>query len=303
MDGHFAERQQLRALLGNVPPCHFAVQNRQSADVNLADTRVEQLQLQSSNGQSIRAFLTGPKSHWHGLPAVLYCHAHGNRYAMGANELIEGRPMLLAEPYGQVLAREGIVALSIDMPCFGERTGDVELTLAKKLLFKGQTLFGQMLAELGGALAFLATVEGVDPNRLGVLGFSMGATHAFWLGALETNLRAVAHVCSFADLGTLVASGAHDLHGIYMTVPGLLEAFSTGEIAGLIAPRAQLACMGLLDPLTPPGAVETALAETRTGYEKAQATAQFRSLVHTDSGHIETEAMRREIVQFFKRAL
>ena len=65
----------------------------------------------------------------------------------------------------------------------------------------------------------------------------MGATLAFWLAALDPRMKAVAHLCCFADLETLVASGAHDLHGLYMTVPGLLAVARTGEIAGLIAPR------------------------------------------------------------------
>ncbi len=40
----------------------------------------------------------------------------------------------------------------------------------------------------------------------------------------------------------------HDLHGIYLTIPGLLEVAGNGEIAGLIAPRPQLICIGDRDP-------------------------------------------------------
>ena len=35
-----------------------------------------------------------------------------------------------------------------------------------------------------------------------------------------------------------------------MTVPNLLSEFSTAKIAGLIAPRPQLVCVGLKDKLT-----------------------------------------------------
>jgi pimeloyl-ACP methyl ester carboxylesterase len=265
--------------------------------------RAEKLQLQSSAGVSIRAILTGPDSEWCDQPAILYCHAHGNRYAIGASELVEGRPALLPEPYGPVLARAGYVSLSVDMPCFGSRAGDGEQAMAKKHLYEGRTLFGQMLAELGGALVFLSRIDGVDANRVGVFGFSMGATHAFWLAALEPRIRAVAHACAFADLETLVTSGAHDLHGLYMTIPGLLKEFSTGQIAALVAPRPQLACVGLLDPLTPAGAVADAMAEVGVAYRRLNALSQFQSLIADDVGHIETEAMRGQVLGFFKSHL
>ena len=103
----------------------------------------------------------------------------------------------------------------------------------------GRSLAGQMLGELASALDWLAAGPGTDPARIGVFGLSMGATLGYWLGAVEPRVAAVAHLCCFADFGPLVASGAHDLHGIYLTVPGLLAMASNGEIAGLIAPRPQ----------------------------------------------------------------
>lgn len=300
---HAKARSKLGRLLGRFPRPILTIETSERIKLDQPGIRAEKLQLRSSVGVSIRAILTGPDSEWCDRPAVLYCHAHGNRYAIGASELIEGRPALLPEPYGQALAREEFVALSVDMPCFGGRASDGEQALAKKHLYEGRTLFGQMLAELGGALDFLSRIDGIDANRLGVFGFSMGATHAFWLAALEPRIRAVAHACAFADLETLVTSGAHDLHGLYMTIPGLLKEYSTGQIAALVAPRPQLACLGLLDPLTPADAVGRAMAEVRAGYNRSNALSQFQSLIADDVGHIETDAMRGQVLGFFKSRL
>ena len=300
---HAKARSKLGRLLGRFPRPILTLETSERIKLDQPGIRAEKLQLRSSAGVWIRAILTGPDSEWCDRPAVLYCHAHGNRYAIGASELIEGRPALLPEPYGQALAREEFVALSVDMPCFGGRASDGEQALAKKHLYEGRTLFGQMLAELGGALDFLSRIDGIDANRLGVFGFSMGATHAFWLAALEPRIRAVAHACAFADLETLVTSGAHDLHGLYMTIPGLLKEFSTGQIAALVAPRPQLACLGLLDPLTPADAVGRAMAEVRAGYNRSNALSQFQSLIADDVGHIETDAMRGQVLGFFKSRL
>lgn len=302
-DDQARARTKLRRLLGRFPREVLTLQSSERLTLDKPGMRAEKLQLRTSAGASIRAILTGPDREWCDQPAILYCHAHGNRYAIGAGELIEGRPALLPEPYGQALSRAGFVALSVDMPCFGGRAGDGEQALAKKHLFEGRTLFGQMLAELGGALDVLSRIDGIDANRVGVFGFSMGATHAFWLAALEPRVRAVAHACAFADLETLVNSGAHDLHGLYMTIPGLLKEFSTGQIAALVAPRPQLACLGLLDPLTPADAVGHAMVEVRAGYSQLNALSQFQSLITDDVGHTETEAMRGQVLGFFKSYL
>lgn len=286
----------LGRLLGGLTATSFTIRGRRVQEAG--PVRVEYLDLVTPSGEAVRGILTGPEGVWNNRPAVLYCHAHGNRYAIGASELIEGRPALLPEPYGLALAERGIVALCIDMPCFGERSSEIESALAKSLLWQGRTLFGRMLCDLLGAFALLSAHEGTDPRRISTFGFSMGATQAFWLGALEPRLCRIAHACCFADLAMLVKTGAHDLHGPYMTVPGLLGAFTTGEIAGLAAPRPQLACMGLLDPLTPPDAVDCALADLRRAYFRAGAADACKVFISPDSGHVETPEMRAALLAF-----
>src|SRR5688572_28593498 len=73
-------------------------------------------------GEPVRGLLTRPAAYAGRRPAVLYYHAHGARHEIGAAELVDGRPSLLG-PYGPLLAGEGHVSLSIDMPTFGERAG------------------------------------------------------------------------------------------------------------------------------------------------------------------------------------
>jgi dienelactone hydrolase len=152
-----------------------------------------------------------------------------------------------------------------------------------------------MLAELAGAFDLLTNLDGIDPARIGIFGFSMGATHAFWLGALEPRIARIAHACAFADLSTLVATGAHDLHGPYMTVPGLLDRFPTGQIAGLCAPRPQLAIMGAQDPLTPPAARQAGLNDLCRCYADASEMLHVRV---EEAGHVETPAMRQAVLDF-----
>ena len=263
---------------------------------------VEHLRFRLPGGTEIRGLLTRPAGKTKPGPAILYAHAHGARYDIGASELIDGRPALLDAP-GPVLALEGYVALCIDMPVFGERAGVTESAATKAALWHGQTLFGQMLGEQAAALTWLAARPDVDPTRIGMTGISMGATLTYFLAAIDTRIAAAAHLCCYADFATLVETGAHDLHGHYLTIPGLLTETSTGEIAGLIAPRPQLICVGLDDPLTPPLAIQRAFVETLTAYGTVDAENAVILLQEAGIGHRETPSMRRAVIDFFKQHL
>jgi dienelactone hydrolase len=262
---------------------------------------VERLIFETGYGEAVRGLLARPKGKARS-PAILYIHAHGARYDIGAAELLDGRPALQG-PLGSVFAGMGYATLAIDMPGFGGRAGCTESDLAKARLWQGKSLAGQMLGEQAAALDWLTTQPFVDASRIGCFGISMGATLGYWLAAVDERIAALAHLCCYADFATLIELGAHNLHGIYLTIPGLLNIASNGEIAGLVAPRPQLICIGNLDPLTPPLAVDRALAQTRAAYE--QAGAADRLIVHreADTGHQESLEMHRAVLDFFRRNL
>ena len=284
----------LKSLLG-MPPraARVAVAERSGK----GDHVVERLAFDFSDDRPVRGLLTRPAGAGGPYPAVLYCHAHGNKYAIGASELLVGRPSLIG-PYGPLMAEAGFVSLCLDMPTFGERADARENALAKALLWRGTTLMGLMLADLLAAFEYLAARPDVDTTRIATFGLSMGATHAYFLAVLEPRVARAAHLCAYADLDSLIETGAHDLHGHYMTVPGLLAATSTGRIAGMVAPRPQLICTGDHDPLTPPDAVDTAYRQTRAAYETADAATALTRLSQPETGHEETPQMRRAVLEF-----
>lgn len=260
----------------------------------------EDLVFVTARGEAVRGILLRPAAAGAPCPAILYIHAHGGNYAIGASELVDGRGALQS-PLGPVLARMGFAVLAIDLPCFGTRATVSESAAAKALLWRGQSLAGQMLGELASAVGWLAERDDVDADRIGVFGLSMGATFGYWLAAADERLAFVAHECCYCDFATLVAMGGHDRHGIYLTVPGLLARISTGRIAGLVAPRPQLIMLGDRDALTPPAAIEVALAETRAAYAAAGAADALEVLREPDTGHEETPAMRTRLISFLGR--
>ena len=263
------------------------------------DHVVEYLRLRIGD-EDVRGILTRPVTFEGRLPAILYGHSHGGGYAVGARELLDGREYLVG-PLGPVFARAGYVTLCIDMPIFGDRATVSESAAAKSLLWHGKSLFGQMLSDHGAALTYLAGRDDVDPSRIGAFGLSMGCVLSYWLAAIDKRIAAVAHLCCFADFRTMIALGAHDGHGIYLTVPGLLKEADGGTIAALIAPRPQLICVGEADHLSPPEAVAKALDELQPAY--ADQPDMLEVVSEPGVGHQETPSMRAAVFDFFARRL
>ena len=257
------------------------------------------LRFADPSGQGVRGWLVLPEGRGP-HPLVLVVHAHGNRYDIGASELLEGRPAL-AGPLGPALAAQGIASACLDLPCFGARASERESSAAKAALWRGGSLAGRMLGELASQLDHFSGDARIDARRIGLFGLSMGATLGTWLTAIDLRVRALAQLCCLADLDELIATGAHDLHGIYLTVPGLPGIARNGVIAGLVAPRPQLVCAGARDPLTPPAALGRALADLRAGYAAAPGTLEV--IVDAEGGHAETPAMRAAVLAFFRASL
>ncbi len=291
-------RDQLWALLGwpeGPPPLRGVDVVGETAAESF---RQQQLRFDFVTGFSQGHLLLPPGSGPH--PGVLYCHAHGNNYTIGADELLIGRPAL-QRPFGPDLVERGIAVLAIDLAPFGGRQSQgPEAALAKVALWRGRPLMGQMLAELHAAFRWLSDRPEVDAARIATLGLSMGATHAYWLAALALDIAAAAHLCAFSQIGPLIDTGAHDLHGPYMTVPGLLAHGDMADVAALIAPRPQLICSGGKDPLTPPQALTPALARLRAAYGASEA---LTILTEPKAGHEETPEMRAQVFEFLSHNL
>jgi len=233
---------------------------------------------------------------------VLYCHAHGNRFESGKDELLTGRSALQMPAYGEVLTSLGFAVLAIDHWCFGERNfGGVksERAMIKRLLWEGKTLWGYRVHDALASLAWARMQPDLATLPVTALGLSMGSTMAVWAAALDPTINACIDLCCLAEYDALIESGGFDQHGEYFFVPGLKTEFTAAEISALIAPRRHLSLIGRDDPLTPTGGVSSVNAKLRDAYASLAAPEHWQQQVFP-CGHQETRDMRRAVVSFLQ---
>ncbi len=261
--------------------------------------RVEHWTLSLNSEEPVPALLLHPlREPPHGI--VLYCHAHGNRFEMGCDELLKGRPAIQSPPYGEVLPAMGYAVLAIDHWCFGERAAKSERAMVKLLLWEGKTLWGYRVHDTLVALEWLRLQAGFANLPVTTLGLSMGSTMAIWAAALDPSITACVDLCCLAEFAPLLTTGGFDLHGEYFFVPGLLTEFSAAEISALIAPRRHLSMVGIGDPLTPLDGVASIAAAMVDTYRALGATNGWTQYLSPE-GHIETAEMRDLVLRELKR--
>jgi hypothetical protein len=137
-------RRRLLALLGDLPPRDRLPGGRRLDVARRGDAVVERWSLDLNGREHVPALLVSPPAP---RSVVLYCHAHGNRFDIGKDELMAGRPALASPAYGDALVAIGVAALAIDHWGFGERAATSERLLNKRFLWDGSTLWGMRIAD------------------------------------------------------------------------------------------------------------------------------------------------------------
>jgi hypothetical protein len=297
-------RRELWGLLGDLPP-------RQVPEAKLLRTEkhpgyvLEHLMLELNGIEPVPALLLLPDRRPQPAPALLYIHAHGDQYELGKEELLVGRDVLPA--YAPICAEKGLVTLAIDSWCFSGRRHQAdgrrgEHDAFKRMLWRGQVLWGMMMFDEVQAVDYLAGRPEVDPRRIGVFGLSMGSTKAWWLAALDPRIRLCINLCCLTDYEELMRIDNLAGHGIYYYVPRLLTRFQAHEICELIVPRPHLSLNGRQDLLTPPAGVQRIRDHLAPLYARYGRVEDCRIELF-DCGHQETPTMRAVVGQWLDRHL
>jgi fermentation-respiration switch protein FrsA (DUF1100 family) len=198
-----------------------------------------------------------------------------------------------------ILARNGYGVLAFDWRAHGESDGDL-------------CTFGYLeVRDVEGAMAWLRAQPGVDPERIGMLGESMGAVTAIRAAAQMPAIKAVVADSPYPSLeegmrNAWTGTGLPAFPFVPLQIAmgewqtGLsLDAMQPLEQVGAISPRPILFLAGGLDPITGPDA----------GQRYYAAAGEPKELwFEPDLGHIGfwriyPEEYERRVVDFFEAAL
>ncbi|MBW4093911.1 MAG: acetylesterase [Acidobacteria bacterium] len=171
-----------------------------------------------------------------------------------------------------------------------------EDTVAKASGTAGTSLAGTVAHDDLAALSVLAALPGVDPERLGCLGFSGGGGRALILAALSPAIRSYVVTAMMTTFESLFPAYL-DAHSWLLQTPGLARLGDWPSFTALADAEKLLVQYGSKDPLFPEAGMRAA----------HRALSALHGSAYTGSfwpvGHEFTVHMQREAFAFLRREL
>ena len=164
---------------------------------------------------------------------------------------------------GHLLARQGFLSVSLDMPCHGQDVSAGEpagLTGWRVRLEKGKKLISDFVRDASAVLDYLIHEGYTDPERVAVCGTSRGGFIALHFAAVEPRVHSVAAFAPVTDLLALSEFDGMDHHSA-------TNALSVIHQAGKLAGRPLWLCIGNLDVRV---GTDDSIALTRKIVEESQ---------------------------------
>lgn len=242
-------------------------------------------------------------------PAMLVPHSTG---ALG-KAIVDGQGARANRAYAKELAERGYVVIAPDYPGFGD-LGDYDFATDRYESGTMKGIFNHLRA-----VDLLIARDDVDPNRIGVIGHSLGGHNAIFAGVFDERLRVVVSSCGWTlfdhydigKAGTARYGGRLGPWAQELYMPSFRERydldparipFDFDEAIAAIAPRAFFSN-------APTGDHNFAIAGVKEGLAHIREVYQFLGVenrllaTHPDSGHDFPYDARMEAYAFIDRTL
>ena len=190
------------------------------------DYTIEKVLIETLPGFYLGGNLYRPRNGSAKHPGILNPHGH---WPYGR---LENQPLYSGPSLGISLARQGYVVFAYDMVGYTDT-----IQIPHRFGSPGQRLwsFGPLGLQLWDSirsLDFLASLDDVDANRIGITGASGGGTQAFLLAAVDDRLQFASPV----NMVSAIMQGGD----LCENAPGLRLGTSNVEIAAMFAPKPML---------------------------------------------------------------
>jgi dienelactone hydrolase len=265
-------------------------------------TFVSEVPASGGKPDRVPAFLLVPKEIKRGsrAPAVLCLH-QTTRIGKGEPAGVGGKPDL---QYGAELARRGFVTLVPDYPNFGDYTFDpyaqgyVSATMKAILNHKR-------------AIDLLQSLPEVDPDRIGVIGHSLGGHNSLFLAAFEPRVKAVVTSCGFNSFskykGGDLTGWSHKgymprIAEVYSKDPARMP-FDFTEVLAALAPRPVFINAPLGDSNFEVSGVKDCVTAAHQVYDQVFHARDRLEAVYPQAGHEFPLPIRLQAYTFLERWL
>lgn len=260
------------------------------------------------------------------FPAVLLLHDHGAHFTIGKEKMV--RPFGVSDVMmkdaddwaarcydgqyvGDYLAKNGYVVLAVDALFWGERGRkeyaryDSQQALSANLLQMGMSWGGLIAWDDIRSAEFLASLPQVDKEKIGTMGFSMGAHRAWMTMAATDVVKAGAAVCWMNTTDSLMTMTNNQNKGgsaYAMVIPGIRRYMDYPHVASIACPKPMLFTNGLQDKLFPVEGVKAAYDTMRKVWNSQGAGEHFQTKLY-DLPHFCSKEIQRAVLEFFDKEL
>lgn len=318
-------RSILMECMQNIPPAPRKYDMRVIATEQRNGYKAEKILFNVSEWCRIPAYLLIPDGKGP-FPAIVMLHDHGAHFSIGKEKIIRPfnvDPNILADAddwsvrcyegqyTGDYFAAHGYVVLAIDALFWGERGRKEGIS------YDGQQALASNFLQMGGSWAafismddvrsaeFLSTLACVDKNKVGSLGFSMGAFRSWMLSALTDCVKASASICwmNITDqLMTLTNNQNKGGSSYSMLIPNLCRYMDYPHTASIACPKPALFFNGTKDKLFPLKGVKDAYAIMHSVWKSQHADDKLVTKIWNEK-HFFNKQMQKETLDFFDKWL
>jgi dienelactone hydrolase len=204
------------------------------------------------------------------LPVVIYLHEYAYPHGYGRTSRELGAENTTS--FIQGLVDQGYAVFAFDQIGFGTRVEEGTHFYRK---YPHWSKMGKMVANTSASAEMLSRMDGIDPERIYVAGYTLGATVGLYTAAMDERIAGVVSVCGFTPMRLDDPSKGYEgirawshLHGLiprlgfFVDEPGRTP-YDFHEILACIAPRPVLVVAPTWDRDADFGDVKACVEEAR----------------------------------------
>lgn len=295
--------QSMQQVMGPLPETETSSLDIQVvATEELPRIRRERITFRSEGSDRVPAFLLIPRRLRNGAraPGVLCLH---QTTSIGKAEPagLGGKPNL---HYALELAERGYVTLAPDYPNFGDYKFDPYAHGYASATMKA-------IVNHRRAIDLLQSLPEVDPERIAVIGHSLGGHNSLFLAAFDPRIKAVVTSCGFTSftkyMGGNLKGWSHKgymprIAQVYGNDPARMP-FDFAELLAYLAPRPVFINAPVGDLNFEVSGVRDCVSAARLVYEKIYKAGRNIHAVYPEGGHDFPPQSREAAYRFLDRAL